>query len=146
MHNAAEHTYCIYVKVCTYYYYYYTLPYLYTYIQVINRSPKYKNKYVHRKTSLSLQHLSHEEIEQRHKLGLIRTSIADADYYKLKKEIEMEQLIEDETRKNGNFGHGSEKGHGMENGHTSRDENSNVFGNILRESKRVSGQKGGGNK
>ena len=94
---------------------------------MINRSPKYKNKYVHRKTSLSLQNLSHEEIEQRHKLGLIRTSIADADYYKLKKEIEMEQFIEDETRKNG---------HG-------RDENSNVFGNILRESKRVSGQKGG---
>ena len=100
---------------------------------MINRSPKYKNKYVHRKTSLSLQHLSHEELEQRRKLGLIRTSIADADYYKLKKEIEMEQLIEDEGRKNG---------HGSENGHK-RDENSNVFGNILRESKRVSGQKGG---
>ena len=107
---------------------------------MINRSPKYKNKYVHRKTSLSLQHLSHEELEQRHKLGLIRTSIADADYYKLKKEIEMEQLIEDETRKNGNSGQNF--GNGLENGH-GRDENSNVFGNILRESKRVSGQKGG---
>lgn len=31
-------------------------------IQVINRSPKYKNKYVHRRTSISLQNLSSKEV------------------------------------------------------------------------------------
>jgi hypothetical protein len=31
-------------------------------IQVINRSPKYKNKYVHRRTSVSLENLSPKEV------------------------------------------------------------------------------------
>ena len=53
-------------------------------IQVINRSPKYRNKYVHRRTSISLQDLSEEEIENRVKLGLVRFSVADTDYYNMK--------------------------------------------------------------
>lgn len=44
-------------------------------IQVINRSPKYKNKYVHRRSSVSLENLSSEEISERQKVGLIRNSI-----------------------------------------------------------------------
>lgn len=31
-------------------------------IQVINRSPKYKNKYVHRRTSVSLENLTQKEV------------------------------------------------------------------------------------
>ena len=31
-------------------------------IQVINRSPQYKNKYVHRRTSVSLENLSNTEV------------------------------------------------------------------------------------
>ena len=53
-------------------------------IQVINRSPKYRNKYVHRRTSISLENMSEEEMENRVKLGLIRFSTADADYYQMK--------------------------------------------------------------
>ena len=60
-------------------------------IQVINRSPKYKNKYVHRKTSLSVSHLSPRELDQRKKLGLVRTSVADAEYYRLKQEMIAEE-------------------------------------------------------
>jgi len=63
-------------------------------IQVINRSPKYKNKYVHRRTSVSLKHLSPEELEQRRKLGLVRTSVADAEYLKLKKEMELDNEVD----------------------------------------------------
>ena len=44
-------------------------------IQVINRSPKYKNKYVHRRSSVALENLSSEEISERQKVGLIRNSI-----------------------------------------------------------------------
>lgn len=33
-------------------------------IQVINRSPKYKNKYVHRRTSTSLEHLTPKEVRE----------------------------------------------------------------------------------
>lgn len=64
-------------------------------IQVINRSPKYKNKYVHRRTSVSLKYLTPEELEQRRKLGLIRTSVADAEYLKLKREMELENEVDD---------------------------------------------------
>lgn len=51
-------------------------------IQVINRSHKYKNKYVHRRTSVSLENLSNEELEDRRKLGLVRFSMAMEDYMK----------------------------------------------------------------
>jgi diadenosine tetraphosphatase ApaH/serine/threonine PP2A family protein phosphatase len=44
-------------------------------IQVINRSHKYKNKYVHRRTSVSMEHLSPEEMDERQRLGLVRDSV-----------------------------------------------------------------------
>jgi hypothetical protein len=31
-------------------------------IQVINRSPQYKNKYVHRRTSVALENLSNQQV------------------------------------------------------------------------------------
>lgn len=40
-------------------------------LQVINRSPAYKNQYVHRRDSVSLAKLSKEEIDKRVKLGLV---------------------------------------------------------------------------
>ena len=40
-------------------------------LQVINRSPAYRNQYVHRRDSMSIAKLSDEEIEQRIELGLI---------------------------------------------------------------------------
>ena len=44
-------------------------------IKVINRSSKYKNKYVHRRSSVSLEGLTTEQIEDRRKLGLVRYSL-----------------------------------------------------------------------
>lgn len=49
-------------------------------IQVINRSHKYKNKYVHRRTSLSVENLTNDELEERRKLGLVRFSGSKDDF------------------------------------------------------------------
>lgn len=46
---------------------------------MINRSHKYKNKYVHRRTSVSLENLSQEEVEDRRRLGLVRFSLTNED-------------------------------------------------------------------
>jgi diadenosine tetraphosphatase ApaH/serine/threonine PP2A family protein phosphatase len=48
-------------------------------IQVINRSPAYKNQYVHRRDSLSLAKLSETEIAKRVKLGLVTPAQEDSD-------------------------------------------------------------------
>jgi hypothetical protein len=52
---------------------------------VINRSPKYKNRYVHRRTSQSLADLTPQQIEERRRLGLVRFSIAMEDMSRLLK-------------------------------------------------------------
>mmetsp|Transcript_31866 Transcript_31866/g.53761 ORF Transcript_31866/g.53761 Transcript_31866/m.53761 type:complete len:599 (+) Transcript_31866:106-1902(+) len=52
-------------------------------IQVINRSPSYKNKYVHRRTSVALNDLSTQEVEERRRLGLVRFSLAMEDMNRL---------------------------------------------------------------
>jgi diadenosine tetraphosphatase ApaH/serine/threonine PP2A family protein phosphatase len=49
-------------------------------LQVINRSPAYKNQYVHRRDSVSLQTLSHLEIAKRIKLGLVTPGDDNSDY------------------------------------------------------------------
>ena len=41
-------------------------------LQVINRSPAYKNQYVHRRDSVSVMNLSQEELQKHIRLGLIR--------------------------------------------------------------------------
>ena len=43
-------------------------------LQVINRSPAYKNQYIHRRDSISVASLPEQEIQKRMKLGLISTS------------------------------------------------------------------------
>jgi hypothetical protein len=48
-------------------------------LQVINRSPAYKNQYIHRRDSVSLHTLSEKEIAQRIKLGLINEDIMAED-------------------------------------------------------------------
>mmetsp|Transcript_12169 Transcript_12169/g.28897 ORF Transcript_12169/g.28897 Transcript_12169/m.28897 type:complete len:657 (+) Transcript_12169:324-2294(+) len=48
-------------------------------LQVINRSPAYKNQYVHRRDSVSLQALSYLEIAKRIKLGLVTADDDDDD-------------------------------------------------------------------
>eukprot|EP00597_Dinobryon_sp_UTEXLB2267_P000795 CAMPEP_0170073404 /NCGR_PEP_ID=MMETSP0019_2-20121128/10839_1 /TAXON_ID=98059 /ORGANISM="Dinobryon sp., Strain UTEXLB2267" /LENGTH=565 /DNA_ID=CAMNT_0010282935 /DNA_START=107 /DNA_END=1804 /DNA_ORIENTATION=+ len=45
-------------------------------IQVINRSHKYKNKYVHRRTSVAVENLTSDQLEERRRLGLVRFSLA----------------------------------------------------------------------
>lgn len=47
-------------------------------MQVINRSPAYRNQYVHRRDSVSLAMLSEQEIAERVKLGLITSDQAPA--------------------------------------------------------------------
>jgi len=56
-------------------------------IQVINRSHKYKNKYVHRRTSISLENLSSKELEDRRKIGLVRLSGGSEDHSKAAMEL-----------------------------------------------------------
>jgi diadenosine tetraphosphatase ApaH/serine/threonine PP2A family protein phosphatase len=58
-------------------------------LQVINRSPAYKNHYVHRRDSVSLATLSESEIEKRMRLGLVTTDTASDDG-------EAEQQVEEE--------------------------------------------------
>ncbi len=48
-------------------------------LQVINRSPAYKNQYVHRRDSLSLNSLSHFEIAKRIRLGLVTPGDDDSN-------------------------------------------------------------------
>jgi hypothetical protein len=48
-------------------------------MQVINRSPAYKNQYVHRRDSLSVQSLSTAEIAKRVRLGLITAGAGGDD-------------------------------------------------------------------
>jgi hypothetical protein len=47
-------------------------------LQVINRSPAYKNQYIHRRDSISLAQMPESEIAQRMKLGLVTSSSEDA--------------------------------------------------------------------
>ena len=42
-------------------------------MQVINRSPAYRNQYIHRRDSVSLSKISEQEIEERIRLGLVTT-------------------------------------------------------------------------
>ena len=48
-------------------------------MQVINRSPAYRNQYVHRRDSISVANLSTEEISKRMRLGLISAAEQDSD-------------------------------------------------------------------
>ncbi len=64
-------------------------------MQVINRSPAYRNQYVHRRDSVSLAMLSEAEIKERVQLGLIEGYTAEdaADEFE---EEEWEEFDEDE--------------------------------------------------
>lgn len=65
-------------------------------LQVINRSPAYKNQYVHRRDSVSLQSLSQDEIQKRIHLGLV-TNNAAQDSDEEEEEDEQWEDFEDES-------------------------------------------------
>ena len=48
-------------------------------MEVITRSPHYRNQYVHRRDSMSIQSLNSEEFEARSRVGLIRDDEDDSD-------------------------------------------------------------------
>eukprot|EP00566_Odontella_aurita_P008399 CAMPEP_0113544504 /NCGR_PEP_ID=MMETSP0015_2-20120614/10746_1 /TAXON_ID=2838 /ORGANISM="Odontella" /LENGTH=673 /DNA_ID=CAMNT_0000444773 /DNA_START=360 /DNA_END=2381 /DNA_ORIENTATION=- /assembly_acc=CAM_ASM_000160 len=48
-------------------------------MQVINRSPAYRNQYIHRRDSVSIAMLSDQEIKQRMRLGLITADPGEGD-------------------------------------------------------------------
>lgn len=48
-------------------------------IQVVIRSPKYKNRFVHRKTSMAIRDLPEAELEARRGVGLVRAEYSDGD-------------------------------------------------------------------
>lgn len=65
-------------------------------MQVINRSPAYRNQYVHRRDSVSLAMLSEAEIKERVQLGLIEGYTADdAEGEEEHEEEEWEEFEED---------------------------------------------------
>jgi len=65
-------------------------------LQVINRSPAYKNHYVHRRGSVSLATLSDSEIEKRMRLGLVTNEAVDDDVEQVEEE-EWEDIEDDGT-------------------------------------------------
>jgi len=57
-------------------------------LQIINRSPAYKNQYVHRRDSVSLANLTQYEIDAREKVGLVSSASADESEYEYEYEEE----------------------------------------------------------
>lgn len=60
-------------------------------IQVINRSPHYKNKFVHRRDSVSLDGLAPDEINRRAALGLVVPGDDDSECYYYNDEAFLEE-------------------------------------------------------
>lgn len=68
-------------------------------LQVINRSPAYRNVYVHRRNSVSIAKLSEEEIADRQQLGLISATFSydnDEDEYEEDEFEEFEDTFEED--------------------------------------------------
>lgn len=68
-------------------------------MQVINRSPAYRNQYVHRRDSVSLAMLSEAEIKERVQLGLIEGYTVE-DHAREEEEEEWEEFDEDDLNTN----------------------------------------------
>lgn len=78
-------------------------------MQVINRSPAYRNQYVHRRDSVSLAMLSEAEIKERVQLGLIEGYTAE-DAEEEYEEEEWEEFDEDD----GDLNHGLDNNSSLE--------------------------------
>lgn len=65
-------------------------------LQVINRSPAYKNQYVHRRDSISLANLTDQEIEKRVRLGLVTAPIVSNGDDESEETEEWEDFASDE--------------------------------------------------
>ena len=66
-------------------------------MQVINRSPAYRNQYVHRRDSVSVARLSEGEIEKRIKLGLVTPELGGEVEGQQEEEYDDGQYVEEET-------------------------------------------------
>jgi len=73
-------------------------------MQVINRSPAYKNQYVHRRDSVSIEKLTETEVQKRMQLGLV-TDPSEEDE---EEEEEEEYYEDDDDDKDGGDGDGDE--------------------------------------
>ena len=69
-------------------------------LQVINRSPAYRNQYVHRRDSVSLEHLSTRELEMRERVGLVIEHQPSLETYDEDEEEEWEDMDYDHTTSN----------------------------------------------
>jgi len=93
-------------------------------IQVINRSPQYKNKYVHRRTSVSLENLSSSQVEERRKLGLVRFSLAMDDMRRLvdqagfaeHEDSDVDEMADSARQKPGRRGNAQQQGGAINEG------------------------------
>lgn len=78
-------------------------------MQVINRSPAYRNQYVHRRDSVSIAMLSEAEVAERVKLGLITAdSHAEDDEDQEVEEEEWEEFDEDDPNTSRDYSSGDE--------------------------------------
>eukprot|EP00804_Cyclotella_cryptica_P010598 CCRYP_015189-RA/>CCRYP_015189-RA protein AED:0.04 eAED:0.04 QI:1585/1/1/1/1/1/4/165/641 len=79
-------------------------------MQVINRSPAYRNQYVHRRDSVSIAMLSEAEIAERVKLGLITAdSHAEEDDDQEAEEEEWEEFDEDDPNTSRDYSSGDDE-------------------------------------
>ena len=84
-------------------------------MQVINRSPAYKNQYVHRRDSVSVAMLSEREIQERAELGLITVpSHAEDD-----EEEEWDEFDEDEANTSRDYDSDDDDGYKFDEGRKS---------------------------
>lgn len=89
-------------------------------MQVINRSPAYKNQYVHRRDSVSIAMLSEREIQERAELGLITVdSHAEDDNDVEIEEEEWEEFDEDDPNTSRDFGSSDEEEYTFDEGRKS---------------------------
>jgi hypothetical protein len=79
-------------------------------MQVINRSPAYKNQYVHRRDSVSIAMLSEKEIQERAELGLITVDSQAEEENDVKiEEEEWEEFDEDDPNTSRDYGSSDEE-------------------------------------
>ena len=88
-------------------------------MQVINRSPAYKNQYVHRRDSVSIAMLSEREIQERAELGLITVDSHAEDDNNGAEEEEWDDFEEDDANTSRDYGSSDEDDYKLDDGRKS---------------------------
>ncbi|KAL3788623.1 hypothetical protein ACHAWO_011839 [Cyclotella atomus] len=88
-------------------------------MQVINRSPAYKNQYVHRRDSVSIAMLSEREIQERAELGLITVDSHAEDDNNGAEEEEWDDFEEDDANTSRDYGSSDEDDYKIDDGRKS---------------------------